>query len=168
MGRYLIIRDGVVANVVLWDGQSAFEAGPGGVLVAAPAGVGPGWTYDGEAFSPPPPSPEPDPAPAGPFRVTKSRFGDLFTDDEHAGMNLIRWQCSQMDAADRAVPGNPLVYAETLFIKFALPAEYIELDLPMVADGLGLLGMLGVFGDDAAVRIPQVLANQDPPPSSGV
>lgn len=103
-----------------------------------------------------------DHMPAPGRRVTKARFGDLFTDDEHAAMNLIRWQCAQMDASERAMPGNPLVLAETMFRKFDLPAEFIELDLPLVADGLGLLGMLGVFSDDAATRIPQILADEAP------
>lgn len=105
---------------------------------------------------------EPDPVAPRPRRVTKARFGDLFTLDEHAAMNLLRWQCAQMDAEDRAVPGNPLVFAETLFRKFELPAEFIELDLPMVSDGLGLLGMLGVFGDSATARIAAILADDDP------
>jgi hypothetical protein len=162
MERYVIIdAAGAVINATLWDGAADWTPGAG--LSAIPSDEAQiGWTYDGETFSPPASAPEPEPAPPEPFRVTKASFGELFTDDEHAAMNLIRWQCSQMDAADRAVPGNPLVYAETLFIKFALPAEYIELDLPMVADGLGLLGMLGVFGDDAAVRIPQILAGEAP------
>lgn len=159
MARYVIIdAAGAVINATLWDGLSDWTPGSG--LSAIPSDEAQiGWTYDGQTFSSPA---APEPAPPEPFRVTKSRFGDLFTDDEHGAMNLLRWQCAQMDAADRAVPGNPLVYAETLFIKFGLPAEYIELDLPMVADGLGLLGMLGVFGDDAAVRIPQILVGEAP------
>lgn len=161
MAQYLLVRAGAVENVVLWDGQSAFDPGPDTQMIEAPEGVGIGWSYDGSAFSPPEPDPAPEPEP-GPVRVTKARFGDLFTDDEHGRMNLIRWQCAQMDAAERAVPGNPLVYAETLFIKFDLPAEFIELDLPMVADGLALLGMLGVFGDDAALRIGEILTDQTP------
>lgn len=118
----------------------------------------PGWDLAAEGFvwvEPTPPGPER-------LRVTKARFGDLFTDDQHAAMNLLRWQARQMDAAERAIPNNPLVYVETLFIKFDLPAEFIELDLPMVADGLGLLGMLGVFGDDAAAEIARILRDEDP------
>ena len=161
MNRYALINAaGLVENVTLWDGLATWTPPAGLTAVAATApGVGPGWTYDGTAFAPPAPAP----VPPAPFRVTTARFGDLFTDAEHDAMNLIRWQCGQMDALDRAVPGNPLKAAETLFRKFNLPAEFIELDLSMVSDGLGLLGMLGVFGDNAVSRIAAVLANENPP-----
>lgn len=160
MMRHAVLRGDAVANIII--ASPGFDPGDGQRVVPLEDGVpvGPGWTYDGETFSPPA---EPDPQPMAPdLRPTKSRFGDLFTDDQHGRMNLIRWQCSQMDATDRAVPDNPLVYAETMFRKFDLPAEFIELDNPMVADGLGLLGMLGVFGDDAATEIPRILRNELP------
>lgn len=158
----LVNATGLVENVTLWDGSSDWTPPEGlSAVRLTTVGVGIGWSYDGSAFSPPEPDPAPEPEP-GPVRVTKARFGDLFTDDEHGRMNLIRWQCAQMDAEDRSVPNNPLTYAETLFRKFDLPAEYIELDLPMVADGLGLLGLLGVFGDNAPTRIAQILVNELP------
>lgn len=157
MERYVIIdAAGAVINATQWDGVTEWSAGEGLTVVQSDeAQIG--WTYGDGVFVPPP-----EVGPVGPFRVSKSRFGDLFTDDEHAAMNLIRWQAGQMDATDRMVPANPLVYAETMFRKFDLPAEFIELDLPMVADGLGLLDMLGVFGDDAAIRIPQILSDELP------
>lgn len=103
--------------------------------------------------------PEPEPVPR---RVTKSRFGDLFTYEEHRVMNLLRWQTRQMDAVERGLESNPLVLVETLFRKFDWPAEFIELDLPMVSDGLALLAMLGVFGDSAEARISAILSDHEP------
>ncbi|MND22306.1 hypothetical protein D3C80_126820 [compost metagenome] len=162
MERYVIAdAAGAVVNVTQWDGETEWSPGEGLIVIRSDeAQIG--WTYGDGVFTPPPAA-----EPTGPFRVSKSRFGELFTDDENRTMNLIRWQTGQMDAAERAVPTNPLVYAETMFRKFDLPAEFIELDLPMVADGLGLLGMLGVFGDDAAIRIPQILSDELPS-SNGV
>lgn len=153
--RYAVVVASIVENLILLEHEADYTP-PAGYLVAVgdwPVDIG--WLHNGESFFPPSRDEEK-------HRPTKARFGDLFTDDQHGRMNLIRWQCSQMDAADRAVPGNPLVYAETLFRKFDLPAEFIEMDLPMVADGLGLLGMLGVFGDDAETEIPRILRNELP------
>lgn len=158
---YSIIKNDIVVNTIEWDGVNEWTPGPG--LIAIQSDIAQiGWTYDGESFSPPIIiEPEIVPEPFNP-RITKVRFGELFTMNEHAIMNLIRWQCKQMDATERSMPENPLTYAETLFFKFDLPAEFIELDLPMIADGLGLLGMLGVFGENAVIRIPQILTNELP------
>lgn len=156
--KYALVNSlGLVENVILLDPDSDWEATSNLSLVIAEGTiVGPGWSYlDGEFIAP-------GPQKSFIARITKVRFGELFTMDEHARMNLIRWQCKQMDATERSMPENPLTYAETLFFKFDLPAEFIELDLPMIADGLGLLGMLGVFGENAAIRIPQILTNELP------
>jgi hypothetical protein len=61
--RYAMIRGGVVENVVLWDGESAWSPGPDWFVLDCPEAVGPGWTYDNSDFSPPPqPEPEPEPS----------------------------------------------------------------------------------------------------------
>jgi hypothetical protein len=48
--RYAHIIDGVVDNVIRWDGEA--ELAVPGELVEVPeaAAVAPGWTYDGQAF----------------------------------------------------------------------------------------------------------------------
>ena len=56
MSRWAVVADGVVVDVVLWDGVSAWST-DAGELVAAADGVGPGWAWDGEAFHGPDPLP---------------------------------------------------------------------------------------------------------------
>ena len=46
-----MIRDGVVENVSLWDGDLNKWTPPNGVdCVPAPDEIGIGWTWDGETF----------------------------------------------------------------------------------------------------------------------
>jgi len=53
MSRWAVVDGGQVLNVVLWDGMSAWEPAAG-TAVALPEGspVGPGWSYDGDEFTP--------------------------------------------------------------------------------------------------------------------
>lgn len=64
MGRYLVIRNHVVENVVLWDGKTPWNPPEGCIVIDAPRGVGPKFTRqaDGSFVAPP----EPEPAPAKP------------------------------------------------------------------------------------------------------
>lgn len=49
--KYGVIKDGVVINVIIWDGESLFELEEGETLV--PIGnAWIGWTYDGEFHEP--------------------------------------------------------------------------------------------------------------------
>jgi hypothetical protein len=55
--RWAVIRDGVVANIIIWDGVTEFDHGADQLVsIDAPdrAMVGPRWTWDGVAFAPPP------------------------------------------------------------------------------------------------------------------
>lgn len=52
--RYAMIKNGVVENISLWDGDTTRWQPPEGVLtIPAPDNVGVGWTYDGETWSKP-------------------------------------------------------------------------------------------------------------------
>jgi hypothetical protein len=57
--RYAIIKDGLVANVVVADAEFAATQG----WVECPT-AGPNWKYDGTTFTEPDPVPEPAPTPA--------------------------------------------------------------------------------------------------------
>ena len=59
MARYAIVRNGKTENVCAWDGDAAKWAPPEGAIAVDIEGrsVGPGWTYDGQDFTPPAPEP---------------------------------------------------------------------------------------------------------------
>lgn len=56
MDRYLVVRNNVVENVVVWDGFSPWDPPEGVTLQLDPGGVGPGWIKQGNGtFAPPEP-----------------------------------------------------------------------------------------------------------------
>ncbi|HGK7376581.1 TPA: tail fiber assembly protein [Enterobacter asburiae] len=60
MKEFAVIKDGLVDNIILWDGEdNAFAKDIDGELIAIPESiqVGIGWSYEGEKFTSPP---EPD------------------------------------------------------------------------------------------------------------
>jgi hypothetical protein len=66
MIKRALIENGVVVNTIIWDGVEAWSPPAGQVLVMAPpADVGVGWTFDGANWTPPPPPavPVPDEVP---------------------------------------------------------------------------------------------------------
>ncbi|KNC89875.1 tail fiber assembly protein [Trabulsiella odontotermitis] len=57
MKEFAVIKNGLVANVILWDGaDNTFADGIDGALISilADTAVGAGWGYDGSTFTPPP------------------------------------------------------------------------------------------------------------------
>ncbi|MEI9579428.1 tail fiber assembly protein [Enterobacter asburiae] len=57
MKEFAVIKDGLVVNIILWDGKdNAFAKDIDGELIAIPEGiqVGIGWSYDAEKFTSPP------------------------------------------------------------------------------------------------------------------
>ena len=52
----LVDADGLVVNVIVWDGETEYTAPDGLTVVAVPDGVGggPDWTYDGTNWVAPP------------------------------------------------------------------------------------------------------------------
>ena len=53
MTRYAIIENGVVGNVALWDGATEWADAAGAIPLPEDSPVGPGYTYDGTAFTAP-------------------------------------------------------------------------------------------------------------------
>lgn len=49
------MREGVVENVVEWDGESDWNPPEGSVAIMLKPGetTGPGWAYDGDIYTPP-------------------------------------------------------------------------------------------------------------------
>lgn len=58
--RYAVVRDGVVENVVMWGGESAWAPPEGTVLVKADD-ASPTDLYDGKTFTRSAPQAEPEP-----------------------------------------------------------------------------------------------------------
>ncbi|MCA8430025.1 hypothetical protein [Burkholderia seminalis] len=54
VSSYAIVENGVVINIVLWDGKAEWAAPDNCQVVAATAGAEVGGTYDGKAFTPVP------------------------------------------------------------------------------------------------------------------
>lgn len=68
--NYAVIRNGIVENVVVWDGLSEWGAPESTEVVSleqSPAGIG--WTYTDGTFTPPP---QPKPDPISPLLETES------------------------------------------------------------------------------------------------
>lgn len=57
MAAYAIVRDGIVENIVEWDGESDWQPPTGSQAIPVPTetNAGIGSTYDGTTFSAPPP-----------------------------------------------------------------------------------------------------------------
>ncbi|MDR5812023.1 MULTISPECIES: hypothetical protein [unclassified Caballeronia] len=61
MNRYAVVSDGVVTNVVLWDGTSEWETSSDAVLLPPDSPVSEGYSYTaGEFTAPLNPPPRPD------------------------------------------------------------------------------------------------------------
>lgn len=56
--NYALIKDQTVVNIVAWDGSDNLFSNYQVVEIGSGVSAGPGWTYDGEIFSPPPKTPE--------------------------------------------------------------------------------------------------------------
>lgn len=49
VNKYAIVKDGVVVNVALWDGESDWSPSEGEAILC-PDDVSPGWLYENEIF----------------------------------------------------------------------------------------------------------------------
>ena len=58
MANYAVVKDGVVENIIVWDGVTPFEI-PGAELIAATDDTRICGTYDGAFHFVEPPAPEP-------------------------------------------------------------------------------------------------------------
>jgi len=54
MNNYAVVVDGIVVNVAVWDGVSAWNPDGDIILVGDGQTAGPGWAYANGQFSAPP------------------------------------------------------------------------------------------------------------------
>lgn len=59
--RYAMIRNGLVENIVEWDGVSDWSPGDDYTVIDCPPQVGPGWSHDDDGFYAPPEPPVENP-----------------------------------------------------------------------------------------------------------
>lgn len=137
--RYALIRNGVVENIVLWDGEADLSL-PEDVSAIDTDIAGVGWSWDPEdGFQPPVFN-------SGPVRVTKADFQRLLTPAERYAINALRKQIDGLAVEDYADPANSLmIAAEDVLLAFEQPAEFIELDHPDTYQGLMLFAYLGIL-----------------------
>ena len=76
MANYAVVKNGVVENMIIWDGQTAFSV-EGSELVEATADTRIGGTYDGTFHYVEPPIPEPTAEQVAAAEVRASAIGKL-------------------------------------------------------------------------------------------
>lgn len=167
---YAMVLDGLVENVIVWDGATDFNVSEGVQLVAAPPSVGLGWTYDGTIFAPPA-EPPVDPSVYVPIKISRLDFRRLLLPAEAARFRLFETaprvtEAELLAAFDPEAPNPELqlrVAVEDCIQQWALLDEgVVELNHDDTIQFLEVMGAAGMFGADAAVRIPQILARQAP------
>jgi hypothetical protein len=125
--RLALVRDGVVENVI--EANENFISADGALVLPA-QDAGPGWTYDGERFSPP------TAAPATPESVTM-------------------FQAREALRRTQAIGGGSLLDAVNAYVEakrddeptLALAWEYAT---EVKRDGAFVMALAGLFGLDAA------------------
>lgn len=135
--KYAIIRGGVVENVVEWDGESPWTPPDGTTLeLLGDSPAGPGWTFNGNTFTPPVVIPSP-------IKLTPREFMDRFTEEELDAIQLavLNGQGMVQIVAIRA--------QRRLFTQLEVLIEH--------PDTLTLVGALVQVGLLASERAPQIL-----------
>jgi len=150
----ILIRDGIVENVISADSVErakmffpdcdAFERTPDLSF------VGPGYLFDGVTFTAPP---EPEPEPQTDRRVTKFRFQLRFTDAEAVAIDI---------ASRGDTPEAALLRRNRELVSLA---EWVDLDKPLVRDGVNGLVTFGLLTAERAAEILDAPVRDDERPA---
>ncbi len=133
--RIAHILDGLVVNVSMGDLETS-HANPGEILMDA-GDAGPGWTWTAEGGFGAPVAPEP-PAPVARARlISRFAFRNRLTLEERV-------------TAETAAATSPLI--RVLLDDLAV-AEYVDLDIPILATMLGGFEAQGILGVGRATEI---------------
>ena len=130
--QYAIIRDGIVENVAEWDGESPWTPPDGTTLQSLEGSTaGPGWSFDGEQFTPPVQLPSAK-------RVTREEFVfGVLTADERA-----------------AIRSSQIPQVQDLKDLLLSMRESVVWDSP---EFLGAMQLLEAVGIMSAERVQQIL-----------
>lgn len=150
----ILIRDGVVQNVISADSvERALMFYPEFTAMERTADisfVGPGYLYDEGTFTAPP---EPEPEPETDRRVTKFRFQLRFTDAEAVAIDL----ASRGDTPEAAMLRR---HRELVQL-----AEWVDLNKPLVRDGVNGLALMGLITPERATEILDTPVRDDERPA---
>ena len=150
----ILIRDGIVENVISADSvERALLFFPDCTAIERTADisfVGPGYLYDGSAFTAPL---EPEPVVNADRRVTKFRFRLRFTAEERAAIEFASRQNTIEAAALRD------------YIELVALAEWVDLDKPLVRDGIMALVPFGLLTAERAAQILDAPVSDDERPA---
>jgi hypothetical protein len=138
MADYAVIENGVLANVVVWDGASAYSPPDGATLEpmsALPSGASIGWTLSGGVWS------APSPAVDLSATITFLQFMALFASSEQDAI------VASSDTETR------------LFVMMAAGSGGIQLSNPEVVAGVDYLASIGLI---TSTRAAAILAGSPP------
>jgi hypothetical protein len=152
MFKFAFLNDqNIVDAVTEWDGEGTWMA-PNNRTVMIPyaSQIEAGWKYVPMTGSFLEPAPQAE-ALDGIRRIEKIDFMRLFTTPETVRYKLLRMTVDSLTMADyaAAMAGDQqkllLVSAGVMFDRFDL-ASQLELDHPETQQGIGLMGIAGIFG----------------------
>jgi hypothetical protein len=149
MKRWALIDGGTVANVVEQD--DAPQIG-GDWRDITGLHVGPGFTLDGETYSPP--------AAIAPLRrVTRLAFRNRFTRDEKLAIEV-----ASLDDLSTSMGQRQQAAALRVYLSDLAAATFIDLDRPDARSGVLQLETLGLLGAGRALQIldADIQANEIP------
>jgi hypothetical protein len=150
----ILIRDGMVENVISADSvERALLFYPAYTAIERTAElsfVGPGHLYDGATFTAPP---EPEPEPQTDRRVTKFRFQLRFTDAEAVAIDI---------ASRGDTPEAALLRRHRELVQLA---EWVDLDKPLVRNGVLGLAAFGLITPERAAEILDTPVRDDERPA---
>jgi hypothetical protein len=170
MARYVITdAAGAVVNVTEWDGVTEWAPDEGLTAVQSDdAQIG--WVYDGETFTPPVVE-EPEPQPPGPDKISRLDFRRLLKPVEAARFRvfeaapaLTAEEVEQAFDPESTTPELQIAVAVADCVSqwHTLDEGVIEMDHSDTAEFLFVMGQAGMFGTEAATRVPQILAKAPP------
>jgi len=134
--RWALVTNGVVANVVEQNSQPTIE----GQWVEC-GNAGPGWTYDGSVFIQPTPTPEVR-------NITQYAFRQRFTQAERVGIEI-----ASLDDSSASMVVRQQAAALRVAMTDLAQAQYVNLDLPIVAQSLADLETVGLLVSGRATAI---------------
>ena len=131
--RHAIIKDGIVINVALWDGETEWTPPEETIAISCPDDVGPDWLYDGVNFTAP------------------SYLENIFTEAPLQKIDFLRlFTQEERIAIKEAAMTNPVVEDYQYMLD---NSNVILLSDPDIQSDVSALEAIGVIGVGRAAQI---------------